>query len=185
MDIYIRKRRWKWILFTGAILIVSASLYYTNILVEEIRKDERKNVAIWADAIHRKADLVNFTNILFEQIKTEERKRVIQLAEAQKRLNQDISNDDLNFYLDLISKNSTIPVIQTDESNLIISVRNVSFNPDTVARLTGPLLEEFTFYPPIVVNYWADKKFYLYYKDSNIFTEIKTALDDLIRSFFS
>lgn len=185
MDIYIRKRRWKWILFTGAILIVSASLYYTNILVEEIRKDERKNVAIWADAIHRKADLVNFTNILFEQIKTEERKRVIQLAEAQKRLNQDISNDDLNFYLDLISQNSTIPVIQTDESNLIISVRNVSFNPDTVARLTGPLLEEFTFYPPIVVNYWADKKFYLYYKDSNIFTEIKTALDDLIRSFFS
>ncbi|MFH1160736.1 MAG: HAMP domain-containing sensor histidine kinase [bacterium] len=185
MDIYIRKKRWKWILFIGAILIVTASLYYTNILAEQIRRDERKNVEIWADAIHRKADLVNFTNILFEQIKTEERKRVIQLAEAQKRLNLDISNDDLNFYLDLISQNTTIPVIQTDEQNNIISVRNVSFNPDTVPMLLGRLRDEFTFYPPIVVNYWADKKFYLYYKDSNIFTELKTALDDLISSFFS
>jgi len=185
MDIYLRKKRWKWILFIGAVLIVSASLYYSNILVEQIRQDERKNVEIWADAIHRKADLVNFTNILFEQIKNEERKRVVMLAEAQKRLNYATSNDDLNYYLDVISNNTSIPVVQTDELNNIVSVRNVSFSTDTVTKLLGRLREEFTFYPPIVVNYWADKKFYLYYKDSNIFSELKTALDDLISSFFS
>ncbi|TSA23558.1 MAG: sensor histidine kinase [Bacteroidetes bacterium] len=185
MDIYLRKKRWKWILFGIAILIVSTSLYYTNILVEYTRQDERKNVEIWADAIHRKADLVNFTNILFEQIKNEERKRVAILAEAQKRLNSATSNDDLNFYLDVISQNTTIPVIQTDERNNIISVRNVNFSTDTVQRLLGKLRKEFTLYPPIVVNYWANKKFYLYYKDSNIFSELKEALDDLISSFFS
>jgi hypothetical protein len=69
VDIYLRKKRWKWILFGAAIVIVGVSLYFTNILVNEIRKDERKNVEIWADAIHRKADMVNFTNKLFEQIK--------------------------------------------------------------------------------------------------------------------
>lgn len=185
MDIYLRKKRWKWILFGFAILIVSASLYYTNILVEYTRQDERKNVQIWADAIHRKADLVNFTNILFEELKNEERKRVAMLAEAQKRLNNATSNDDLNYYLDVISQNTTIPLIQTDERNNVVSVRNVSFNMDTVPHLLGMLREEFTYYPPIVVNYWANKKFYLYYKDSNIFSELKTALDDLISSFFS
>jgi len=185
MDIYLRKKRWKWILFGVAILIVAASLYYTNILVEYTRQDERKNVEIWADAIHRKADLVNFTNILFEQIKNEERKRVAILAEAQKRLNNATSNDDLNYYLDVISQNTTIPVIQTDDRNNIVSVRNVGFSMDTVPMLLGRLREEFTYYPPIVVNYWANKKFYLYYKDSNIFSELKNALDDLISSFFS
>ena len=185
MDIYLRKKRWKWILFAVAILIVSASLYYTNILVEYTRQDERKNVEIWADAIHRKADLVNLTNILFEQIKNEERKRVAMLAEAQKRLNTATANDDLNYYLDVISENTTIPLIQTDERNNITSVRNVDFNMDTVPHLLGKLREEFTYYPPVVVNYWANKKYYLYYKDSNIFSEIKKALDDLISSFFS
>jgi len=184
MDIYLRKKRWKWILFGIAILIVSASLYYTNILVEYTRQDERKNVEIWADAIHRKADLVNFTNVLFEQIKNEERKRVSMLAEAQKRLITS-SNDDLNYYLDVISQNTSIPVIQTDERNNIVSARNVDFNTDTVPKLLGQLREEFTNYPPIVVNYWANKRLYLYYKDSNIFSELKTALDDLISSFFS
>ena len=48
-----------------------------------IRKDERKNVEIWANAIHHKADLVNVTNKLFEQIKDEERRRVVNLAAAQ------------------------------------------------------------------------------------------------------
>ena len=51
MDIYSKKRRWKLILFAMAMTIVGASLYYTSILVSEIRKDERNNVQIWADAI--------------------------------------------------------------------------------------------------------------------------------------
>ena len=40
-------------------------------------------------------------------------------------------------------------------------------------------------YPPIVINYYKNNKLYLYYKDSNIFTELKIVLDDLIRYFFS
>lgn len=185
MDIYLRKKRWKWFLFGAALLIVLASLYYTNILVNEVRQDERKNVQIWADAIHRKADLVNFTNVLFEQISTEERRRVITLAEAQKRIITATANEDLNFFLDIIANNTTIPIVQTDEEGNIGTTRNVTFNVDSVKRLEGTLLKEFTDYPPIVVNYFGNKKIYLYYKDSNIFTELRTVLGDLIRSFFS
>lgn len=185
MDIYLRKKRWKLILFVMAAVIVAGSLYYTNILVNEIRKDERKNVEIWADAIHRKADLVNFTNKLFEQLKNEERKRVRTLAEAQKRIVTVSFSPDLNFYLNIISENTTIPVVQTDEAGNIQSRRNVDPAFDSISRFEGRLAKEFSVYPPIVVNYYQNKKIFLYYKDSNIFAELKIVLDDLIRSFVS
>ncbi len=185
LDLYIRKKRWKFFLFAAAVLIVSASLYYTNILVNEIRKDERKKVEIWAEAIQRKADLVNFTNRLFEQIKNEERKRVVNLVEAQRLIIDATNNDYLNFFLSIISDNTTIPVIQVDDNGNIITARNVDFDPDTVLRFEGIIKEQFSVYPPIVVNYYRDKKFYQYYKDSNIFSELKHVMDDLISVFFS
>ena len=182
MDIYLKKKRWKLFLFGAAVAIVAISLYYTNILVEEIRKDERKNVSIWADAIHRKADLVNFTNTLFEQIKDEERRRVTIVAEAQKRIITSTSNEDLNFFLNIISNNTTIPVILTDKEGNITSYRNVKL--DSVTRLEGELKKQFSVYPPIIVNFLRTQAF-LYYKDSNIFTALKNVLDDLMQSFFS
>jgi signal transduction histidine kinase len=184
VDIYLRKRRWKLALFAFAILIVAASLYYTSILVTEIRKDERKNVQIWADAIHQKADLVNYTNNLFEQLKTEERKRVSIVAEAQRRILTATANEDLNFLLSIIGENTTIPVIVTDESGHIKTSRNINLDA-SVKTLKGSLKKEFSVYPPIVVNYIYDSKIYLYYKDSNIFAKLKFVLDDLIKSFFS
>ncbi len=184
MDIYLQKKRWKWFLFGAAVLIVSISLYYTNILVDEIRKDERRNVAIWADAIHRKADLVNFTNKLFEQIADEERRRVMLFAEAQNRILTATNNEDLNFYLNIMENNTTIPVILTDKDGNIKTARNLVINVDSMPRLEGQLKKEFSVYPPIVVSY-SNTNDYFYYKDSNIFTELKRVLDDLLQSFFS
>lgn len=182
MDIYLKKKRWKLILFLIAVLIIFGSLYYTSLLVNEIRKDERRNIEIWADAIQQKADLVNFTNNLFEQIKTEERKRVSIVAEAQRRIISATSNEDLNFFLSIIGENNTIPVVMTDEKGRIKDSRNCEVENGTL--LEGNLLEEFSAYPPVVVS-WLDQKMYLYYKDSNIFAQIKQVLDNLIRSFFS
>lgn len=184
MDIYLRKRRWKLFLFVAALLIIAASLWYTNILVAEIRKDERKNVQIWADAIHQKADLVNYTNNLFDQLKIEERKRVSIVAEAQRRILIANSNEDLNFFLSIIGENTTIPVIVTDDAGNIMTSRNTNL-PDSIRMLEGKLLEEFSVYPPIVVDFIYNTKLHLYYKDSNIFAKLKEVLDDLIRSFFS
>jgi hypothetical protein len=188
VDLYLRKKRWKLFLFGAAIVIVGVSLYFTNILVGEIRKDERRNVEIWAEAIHQKADLVNFTNKLFEKMQDEERKRASIVAEAQKQVLLAPINTDLNFYTNIIQNNTTIPVIITDKNGNITNARNVNFSLDTVKRLEGALLKEFSVYPPIVSNYLPPDPsmvLYLYYKDSNIFTELRTVLNDLIRSFFS
>ena len=61
---------------------------------------------------------------------------------------------------------------------------NVDFNPDSIKTLSGSLKQEFSLYPPIIVNYGA-KKSYLYYKDSKLFTGLRDVLDDLIKSFIS
>ena len=44
MSIYLQKQQWKLWLFMSAIIIVSISLWYTNILVNKIAKEERKKV---------------------------------------------------------------------------------------------------------------------------------------------
>lgn len=185
MDIYLRKKRWKWFLFGAALVIIAVSLYYTNILVDEIRNDERRNVELWADAIHRKADLVNSTNRLFDSIKKEERGRVSLVAEAQRKLINASNNEDVNFYLDIISNNTSIPVIQLDENGIINSARNVNFSLDTVRKFEGKIKEEFSSYPPVEARYLKTKKLIFYYKDSKIFTDIRDVINNQIQSFFT
>ncbi len=184
MDIYIQKRKWKWLLLVFAFVIVVISLWYTNILVRKIAKDERQKVTTWVEAVQKKATLVRYTERFFEKLKTEERKRVQLWAEATKRLIEADNTEDLTFYSEIISDNTNIPVVLTNEKGNITATKNVDFNPDSIKTLSGSLKQEFSLYPPIIVNYGA-KKSYLYYKDSKLFTGLRDVLDDLIKSFIS
>lgn len=51
MDIYRKKQRWKQILLASAIFIGVGSLWYTNMLVNDIETTERQKVELWAEAI--------------------------------------------------------------------------------------------------------------------------------------
>jgi len=168
-----------------AILIVILSLWYTNVLVREIARDERNNIRIWADAIYQKAELVNYTDKFFDQIKEEERKRVELLADAYRILTIIEDSDVLNFFIKFVSENTTVPVVLTDNTGRIKITTNVDFNPDSVIYLRGDLLREFMVYPPVNIIYDQNKHDYLYYKESKLFTELRVIIDDLIHSFFS
>ncbi len=185
MNIYARKKRWKWILFFLAVIIVIASLWYTNILVGEIAKDERNNIRIWADAIYQKAELVNYTDRFFDQIKEEERKRMELLADVYTILPEIEQPVVLNFFVKYASENTTVPVIVADRDGRIKFHNNLDFNPDTLPVLKGDLLQEFMIYPPVKIMYGPNNTDYLYYKDSKLFSELKLIIDDLIDSFFS
>ncbi len=185
MNLYTRKKRWKWILFSLAVMIVVASLWYTNILVREISRDERNNIRIWADAIYQKAELVNYTDKFFNQIRNEERKRVELLADAYRIVTVIDESDVLNFFLKFISENTTVPVILTDSRGKIKNTINVEFDPDTVLYLKGALRVEFMAYTPVKIAYEENKHDYLFYKDSRLFAELRVVIDDLIDSFFS
>lgn len=184
LNIYNRKQRWKWFLLVFGFVIVLTSLWYTDILVKKIAKDERKNIQTWANAVQKRASLVRYTEEFFEKIKIEEQKRVELWADATRRLILADNTEDLTFYSDIISGNTNIPVILTDENNKITAAKNVDFSTDSVKILSGKLKEEFSVYKPIVVIY-GNKKGYLYYKESKLFTGLRNVLNDLINSFIS
>ena len=50
MDIYARKQKWKFLLVGIAIIIGVSSLFVTNILVRELKSEERKKIELWAAA---------------------------------------------------------------------------------------------------------------------------------------
>ncbi len=183
MDLYTQKKRAKLLLFILASLIIGASIFYTNVIVNKFAKEEQRNVRLWAAAVHRKARLVKYTEFFFSKLQEQERKKVELMARVYKQILNDDAVSDLTFYIDIIKENETIPVILTDENGKILSAKNLDAGLDTVTYLTGKLKDEFSLYDPIEVPYTATRKNYLYYKDSKFFQELKEVLNDYISSF--
>lgn len=184
MSIYSQKQRWKLWLLMAAVIIVGSSLWYTNILVNKIAKEERKKVKLWADAVQKKVNLVKYTNELFNKIKTEERKKVELWAEATKQLSRDLS--DYGFVLKVVSDNTTVPVILADENGIPITSRNLDPEKE---KDKSYLMEQMEIMKsvrePIEIDIYRGQKNYLYYQDSRLFSELKNVLDDLVKSFIS
>ncbi|MCK4677810.1 MAG: HAMP domain-containing histidine kinase [Bacteroidales bacterium] len=184
MNVYTQKKRWKLSLFATAAFIVAGSLWYSNILVRKIAAEQRQNIRIWADAIQSRAALVKHTEDFFETLKDEERKRVELLAEATKRLIYAEDDEELTFYSEIISGNTTIPVIQTDIYGNIKGVNNIDLDTAVVKVLEGELRQEFTVYEPVKVSAYGNIS-YIYYKNSHTYTQLRNYLEHLIESFFS
>lgn len=183
MDVYSKKRRWKIILSILGLTIIGVSLFYTNLIVRKFAAQERKNVRLWADAVQRKARIVRYTESFFGQLQEQERKRVELLANVYKQLLSE-NQSDYNFYLDIISNNNTIPIILTDNRGRVLDSKNTDAKQDTIKVLTGKIKREFTSYKPIIVQY-LNRKQYLYYRDSQFFTELRDVLNNYVSSFMS
>lgn len=191
MSIYTQKQYWKIGLLITAVLIIIASLWYTNSLVKKIADEERSKVKLWADAVKNKAKLVKFTNELFTKIKAEEFKKAELYAEASRQIVAD--NVDISFIIKVLQSNTTVPVIVTDEKGnyldergKIRGVRNLDslYEKDT-AYIRKELNEMKQLNKPIEIVYYQGKKNLLYYKDSKVFGDIKLVFDSLVKSFIS
>ncbi len=179
-----RKQRWKLLLLLFAALIVGVSLYYADVIVRKITEDERRKVELWADAVQRRASLVQYTEEFFDAISQEERKRVELQAKVQRRLNVAESSDELNFIIEVLRSNTTIPVILVDEDGTVYSSMNLDDRFAGASRLEGDLLAYFSDYPPIEFAVGRNVQ-YIYYRDSRLFTELREVLEDLVNSFIS
>lgn len=175
-------------LFVIALIIVLSSLWYSSIIVNKISTEERKKVELWAEAIKKKANLVNYTDKLFEKLRTEERKKVELYVEAIKRLtNPNPSfNPDYIFLSQVVTSNTTVPVILADKEKNIKTTRNldslISENQDSLLRQLVVMASK---YEPIEINYYGDQKDFVYYKDSKLFSELQKVFADLQKSFIN
>lgn len=186
MQIYYKKKRWKWLLFGAAVLIITISLWYTNLLVKQIAEDERLSIKIWSNAIQRKAKLVNYTKKFFDQIKEEEYKRAMLLAEAYRNFRYEEVSSTVEFYRQMMEYNTTIPIILTDEKNRIQLYTNINEKDMAgITVMTDSLKKEFSSFEPIKVPLVQNEYQLLYFKESTIYTELRQVLNDLVESFFS
>lgn len=185
MNIYVKKQRWKWLLFVIAVIIVFTSLWYTTRLAREIARDEKQKVKLWAEAVQRKAKLVKFTNDLFQKLQNEERKKAELYALATKELNSSTNEISL-FVLKVLQDNTTVPVILTDDAGQINASRNLdSMITDDHEAMQKELELMKSLYEPVVIDVYKGRKNFLYHKDSRLFNDIKVVFDSLIKSFIS
>lgn len=144
MDFYFKKRRWKILLFLLAVVIGIGSFMYTNWLVKKMAEEERKSVELWAEA-------------------------------TQKLASYDIdSNQDITFLVDVINRNTSIPIIITDSLNQVIDSRNIAFtekNKDKILAHELHKMQEEN--EPILIAISATEAQRLYYRDSVLLENLK------------
>lgn len=186
MNIYQKKQQWKIWLSFAAVIIIAASLWYTNQLVKKIAEEERTKVKLWADAVRTKANLVESTEKLFVRLKNEERKRAEMWAEATRNLSITEDDDARSFYLKVVQENNTIPAIIVDDKNLVGYITNFdTAGYGKITSFTGKIKNAFSTYKPIVIPDGFSSTYYIYYQDSRVFNELKEVLDNIIRSFIT
>lgn len=138
---------------------------------------ERKNLTRW---ILIAASFIIVTLILwntytfFQIFKNEERMKMEHWAEAQKTLINANEHTDLELPLKVISHNTTIPIIQTDEKDSILSTANIDEKMAKNAGESKALLKKLKKENDrISVEYVPGKFQYLYYGNSSLLNKLK------------
>lgn len=184
MNLYSRKQRWKALLLVLATIIVGLSLWYSNYIVNKIRQEERQKVQLWSKAVKKRLTLINYTEKLFMEMRREERNKIDVWSQATGRVTT-ASDSELRFLQDILSNNTTIPVIVVDKSENIQFHRNIEEEHLTTQLKKDSLVKAMKrSYPPVNLNISGIEQ-NVYHQDSRIITELEKTLDDLINSFIS
>ncbi|HHH50343.1 MAG TPA: HAMP domain-containing histidine kinase [Saprospiraceae bacterium] len=125
MDMYQQKSRWKIYLALAGILIITISMIFTNFLVNSLKQEEQRKVALFVQA--------------YEEFNSWE---------------EEFEDCDYAFLGQYIISNQTIPVILVNERGKIVVARNYSEERDTnIAYLESRLkIIQEGGYPPIEGN---------------------------------
>jgi signal transduction histidine kinase len=152
-DFYTYNSKLKWIVLSLSILISIGSLYYTNILIEELKQREKQQVEVYAKAIEYTAN------------------------------EQDLNEDVDFIAHEILYQNNSIPIIQTDSADNVIAHRNLNIKEfwsdkqkrDFLNREIAIMKET---YEPIIITLRdanTGELFghqHIYYKDSFLLTQL-------------
>ena len=116
-----------------------------------------------------------YTNNLAKKMEKEEQLKIKTWAKATSLLALSEVSTDLTFLLEIVSQNTTIPVILTDESENIASWRNL--DSAKVANRPTYLVKKLdkmkSAHDPIILNYYEGQTVKVFYEDSEILTRLK------------
>ncbi len=158
MTVYNKEQKWKKWLLLFAILIAAFSIIFTNNLVKELKKEERKKIELWAQATK---NLVNISSdgdfSLAINVITENKKIPLILVDEC---------DSILEYRNLITY-SKLDSLLTFKIKLF---KEKKITNNFLKQELKVMKEENS--TPIEVNFIGDKQF-IYYKDSNILNMLR------------
>lgn len=182
-NLYTNKKRWKWGLAIIALLIVGASLWYTNFLVKSIAEQETNQVKMWAAAMEQHAGMMKSTEEFFGKVSEQEQMRVDLLALAYRQVLDFSSNENTGIYLEIIKNNISIPLVITDDQGKIMFTNNLPESQKNKKYFDEEMKAAYANFPPIMINPGFGQIQWLYYNESLIYTELKAVLEDMINHF--
>lgn len=114
-----------------------------------------------------------FSNRLANALSIEERKKIETWAEATKMLNLISDNSQINFVLNILQANTTIPVILTDDKNNILEYRNIIIHQKDSTKLLNKKIIQFQKrHQPFILQVAENERQYIYYDDSALLKEL-------------
>ena len=182
-NLYTNKKRWKWALAIIALLLIAASLWYTNRLVKSIAEQETRQVRMWAAAMEQHAVMMQSTEEFFNKVSEQEQMRVDLLASAYRRLIDISSNENTAIYLDIIRNNISIPLVLIDEKDNILSSNNLPPEQEGKKTFDAEMKIAYSKFPPIKIEPGYGIVQWLYYNESLNYTELKAVLEGMIDHF--
>jgi len=135
---------------------------------------------IWKIVLMIIAGLISFyslwyTNKIVQELQEQERGKMQIWAQATRAIADGSSDEqDLTFYLDVISANTTIPVILMDKYGTITSARNIEDDLRSDSAYMHKLVKKMmTENEPIEVSFLENEKLVIYYSNSVILQKLK------------
>lgn len=135
MKLYSNKQKWKITLLFVALILVVASLYVSNRIVNKVAKKERIRVTQWADAIKKRVELVRLTNNSFDELRKKELGEMQLWIDATKEISKKTplnSQQSYDLPLKIINGNKNIPVIVLDQDSNVSAFINLNFTKESL-----------------------------------------------------
>ena len=168
MNFYKRKQKWKYALFTVAIIISTLSIYLTGTLEKSLE-----------ESINSLSQSIETLKQNEETLKREEAENMANFAKAIQHLNNmdpEIEGD-FSFSMEIVKQNVRIPLILIDECHDVLQTRNLSIpveiEKDLEKKKTYILteLEKMKSYgDSIFIDVFGEKQ-RLYYKNSDLLNQ--------------
>lgn len=185
MDLYASKQRWKLLLVILALLVVGASLFYSNQSIQKIGSRERSKAKQWALALRKKAELVELSSQIFGALQEKERQKMELVVQANRTLlgASDLNvSQDVDFALQIIEANKDIPFILLNDDGSVSQSRNLirTTSKEMMLHLAKNWIQEGRSYK---IQVFDDMYMTLCYGFSKELLRLQTQTDSLIRSF--
>ncbi|GHT51924.1 two-component sensor histidine kinase [Bacteroidia bacterium] len=144
---------WIYLFVVAAGLLGIVSLFVTNLLVNDLKEEERKKIEIWAESIA----------LLSEQAQTID--------------NEDATTDFNNYdklLVLILQSNTTIPVILTDDTGQAIQVVNLKTPPTSSQPYIAQKIADWKQkHAPITIQLDENTTQYVYYDDSSVLKRLQ------------